>query len=313
MTKNDVAIKQKKSNGLFLSIKKNWQLYLFILPALISIIVFKYAPLYGVQLAFRDFRAIDGIMGSEWVGLEHFIDFFNSRDFERVLGNTIILSLYEIALSFPIPIILALFMNQLRSKRYKNLLENIFYVPHFISVVVLVGLINTFFSYSSGFVNNIFEVFGIERYDYIGDPDAFRNLYVFSGIWKNTGWNMIIYIAALSGIDASLYEASTIDGASKFQKIIYIDIPSILPTIMMLFVLALGRTMSIGFEKAFLMQNQLNISTSEIIATYVYTVGLQRVQYDYATAIGLFNNVINAVMLIFANKLSKKVTNSGIW
>lgn len=292
---------------------RNWQLYLLVLPALVYLIIFKYVPMYGVQIAFRKYTAVKGITGSPWVGLQHFRSFFNSYQFSRVLINTVVLSFYELVIGFPLPILLALMLNQLRSNRSKQLLENVFYIPHFISVVVLVGMINVFFGYSSGFVNNIASAFGGERVDYIGKASAFRSLYVFSGVWKNAGWNAIIYIAALSGIDPGLYEAATIDGASRVRKIISIELPSILPVIMMMFVMGMGNLMSIGFEKAYLMQNSLNSATSEIIATYVYKVGLLQVKYDYSAAVGLFNNVINILLLLSANALSRRLTQNSLW
>jgi ABC-type polysaccharide transport system, permease component len=292
---------------------RNWQLYLLLLPAIAYLIVFKYVPMYGVQIAFRKYTAVNGIAGSQWVGLKHFEAFFNSYQFNRVLINTIVLSVYELLLGFPLPIILALMLNQIRSARSKAVLENIFYIPHFISIVVLVGMVNVFFGYSSGFVNNVAAMLGGERVDYIGKAAAFRHLYVFSGIWKNAGWNAIIYLAALSGIDPGLYEAATIDGASRIRKMISIELPGILPVIVMMFVMGMGNIMSVGFEKAYLMQNALNSSTSEIIATYVYKVGLLQVKYDYSAAVGLFNNVINIVLLVSANTISRRLTENSLW
>lgn len=295
------------------AIIKNYQLYLLLLPALAYLIVFKYTPLYGIQIAFRKYTLSGGITGSEWVGLKHFITFFKSPQFSRLLSNTLILSFYELVVSFPIPVILALLLNQITHKRTKAVLENIFYIPHFISVVVLVGMMTTFFSMQGGIVNTVLSGLGHKKINFMGEASMFRHLYVFSGVWKNAGWNAIIYIAALSGIDQTLHEAAKVDGAGKLARIWHVDIPGILPTIMMMFIMAVGNVMSIGFEKAYLMQNPLNISTSEIIATYVYKVGLQRVQYDYATAIGLFNNVINVILLLVANKVSKRLTDNSLW
>ena len=292
---------------------KGYQLFLMLLPALIYLIVFKYWPMYGVQLAFRKYMPVLGISKSPWVGFKHFLDFFNSYQFERVLYNTLALSIYELLVSFPMPILLALMLNQVSHSRRKALLENVFYMPHFISVVVLVGMISVFFSLNSGFVNNIARALGGERVNYIGKASAFRHLYVFSGVWKNAGWNAIIYIAALAGIDPGLHEAATIDGASRWQRILHIEVPGILPVISMMFIMSVGNIMSIGFEKAYLMQNSLNSSTSEIIATYVYKVGLLQVKYDYSTAVGLFNNVINVILLVIANTITKRLTENSLW
>lgn len=293
--------------------KRCYQLYLMLLPALIYIVVFKYWPMYGVQLAFKKYMPVLGISNSPWVGLKHFQDFFRSYQFDRVLSNTLILSFYELLVGFPIPILLALLLNQVQNKRRRSILENIFYIPHFISVVVLVGMINVFFSHSNGLINNLIASFGGTRKNFVGMSSAFRHLYVFSGVWKNAGWNAIIYIAALTGIDPGLYEAATIDGAGRWQKIWNIELPAILPVISMMFIMSMGNIMSIGFEKAYLMQNSLNSSTSEIIATYVYKVGLLQVKYDYSTAVGLFNNIINIALLVTANKLSQRLTNNSIW
>lgn len=292
---------------------KGYQLFLMLLPALIYLIVFKYWPMYGVQLAFRKYMPVLGISKSPWVGFKHFLDFLHSYQFERVLYNTLALSIYELLVSFPMPILLALMLNQVSHSRRKALLENVFYMPHFISVVVLVGMISVFFSLNSGFVNNIARALGGERVNYIGKASAFRHLYVFSGVWKNAGWNAIIYIAALAGIDPGLHEAATIDGASRWQRILHIEVPGILPVISMMFIMSVGNIMSIGFEKAYLMQNSLNSSTSEIIATYVYKVGLLQVKYDYSTAVGLFNNVINVILLVIANTITKRLTENSLW
>ncbi len=292
---------------------KGYQLFLMLLPALLYIIIFKYWPIYGIQLAFKKYMPGLEIARAPWVGFKHFRDFFHSYQFSRVLSNTLALSLYELLVSFPVPILLALMLNQVGNAKRKALMENVFYVPHFISVVVLVGMINVFFSLSNGLVNNLAAALGGERVNYIGKASAFRHLYVFSGVWKNAGWNAIIYIAALSGIDPGLYEAATIDGANRWQRILHIEMPGILPVISMMFIMGMGNIMSIGFEKAYLMQNSLNSSTSEIIATYVYKVGLLQVKYDYSTAVGLFNNVINVVLLVIANTISRRLTESSLW
>ncbi len=307
---------RRRGSGMLSRIRrslKGYQLFLMLLPALLYIIIFKYWPIYGIQLAFKKYMPGLEIAKAPWVGFKHFRDFFRSYQFSRVLYNTLALSLYELLVSFPVPILLALMLNQVGNARRKALMENVFYVPHFISVVVLVGMINVFFALSNGLVNNLAAALGGERVNHIGTASAFRHLYVFSGVWKNAGWNAIIYIAALSGIDPGLYEAATIDGANRWQRILHIEIPGILPVISMMFIMGMGNIMSIGFEKAYLMQNSLNSSTSEIIATYVYKVGLLQVKYDYSTAVGLFNNVINVVLLVIANTLSRRLTESSLW
>ena len=293
--------------------KMDLGLYILVLPAVVYIIIFKYIPMYGVQIAFKDFSPVLGIAKSPWVGIEHFIVFFGSFNFKRILVNTILLSVYELLWAFPFPIVIALLLNQLRSKRFKLILQNLVYIPHFISTVVLVGMMVVIFNPGSGVVNQIIKLLGGENINFLTAPEYFRTLYIGSGIWKNSGWSAIIYLAALSAVDPRLYEAAAIDGAGKFRRIINIDIPSILPTVMIMLILSVGRIMSIGFEKSYLMQNSLNISVSEIIATYVYKIGLQQAKYDYAAAIGFFNNVINMILLIATNKLSKKITGNSLW
>lgn len=292
---------------------KSWQLYVFVLPALIYFAVFCYGPMYGVQLAFKNYIAVDGITGSPWVGFVHFARFFDSYQFKQLLGNTLILSAYQLIVSFPIPIILAILLNQVRSSKFKKLVQTITYAPHFISIVVLVGMLNIFFSTRGGLVNEVIQFFGQEPILFMGKEQYFRDMYVWSGIWQNMGWNAIIYLAALSSVSPDLHEAATVDGASKLKRIIHIDIPSILPTIVILLIMNCGQIMSIGFEKAFLLQNSMNIGSSEIIPTYVYKMGLQQAQYEFATAVGLFNSVINFILLISVNKIAKKLGTTGLW
>ncbi len=293
--------------------KLDWGLYILVLPAIVYIVIFKYIPMYGVQIAFRDFSPVLGIAKSPWVGFEHFAEFFGSFNFKRILVNTVLLSVYELLWAFPFPVVIALLLNQLKSKRFKLVLQNLVYMPHFISTVVLVGMMVVIFNPGSGVINQIINLLGGESVNFLTAPKYFRTLYIGSGIWKNSGWSAIIYLAALSAIDPRLYEAAAIDGAGKLRRIVNIDIPSILPTIMIMLILSVGRIMSIGFEKSYLMQNSLNISVSEIIATYVYKIGLQQAKYDYAAAIGFFNNIINMVLLIATNRISKKITGNSLW
>ena len=314
--KPEKTVKQRLkilSRNYIRDVLKNWHLYVLLFPAFLYLVIFKYAPLYGIQIAFKRYRVSQGITGSIWIGLEHFKNFITSPQFERVFVNTVFLSLYELVVSFPVPIILALMLNHVRSLKYKNFLENVFYIPHFISVVVLVGMINTFFSVQGGIINIVIASLGGERINFMANASMFKHLYVFSGVWKNSGWRAIVFIAALTSIDPALYEAATIDGAGTLSKILHIDIPCIMPTIVIMLIMAIGNVMSIGYEKVYLMQNYLTISKSEIIATYVYKVGLLRSQYDYATAIGLFNNIINAFLIVAANSILKKITKTGLW
>ena len=295
------------------SIKKYWQLYLFVLPGLLYFIIFHFVPMYGVQIAFKNYRAIDGIMGSEWVGFKHFIRFFNSPQFGVMLKNTIGLSVYQLLAGFPIPIILALLLNQTKNKHFKKVVQMATYAPHFISIVVLCGMLSVFLSPSTGIINGILKMMGIDPVFFLGDPKMFPHLYVWSGVWQNAGWGTIIYLASLAGIDPSLYEAARVDGANKFRLIWHIDIPGIVPTVILLFIMDLGKIMNLGFQKAYLLQNPLNIEASEIISTYVYKVGLQQAQFSYSTAIELFNTTINIIMLIVVNKIARKYSETSLW
>lgn len=293
--------------------KRHWQLYILILPALIYFLVFCYAPMYGIQLAFKDYNALLGITKSPWVGFDHFIRFFRSYQFEKLLKNTISLSLWQLILGFPIPVILALSLNYARNAKFKRFVQTITYAPHFISIVVLVGMLNIFFAIKGGIVNQIITAFGGEAILFMGKEKYFQPLFVGSGIWQNMGWNAIIYLATLSGVSPELHEAAVMDGASKIKRVLHIDIPSILPTIIIMLILNFGQLMGIGFEKAYLMQNSLNMGKSEIIATYVYKIGLIDAQYGFATAVGLFNSIINFILLIVVNKISSKVSETSLW
>lgn len=308
---NSVEVKAAKKN-IWKRIFKCWQLYVLLLPTLIYFVVFCYGPMYGVQLAFKEYNAMAGITGSPWVGFDHFARFFQSYQFKQLLGNTLTISLYQLAVSFPIPIILALALNQVKNARFKKLVQTVTYAPHFISIVVLVGMLNIFFSTRGGLVNEVIQFFGGEAKLFLGQEQYFQHMYVWSGVWQNMGWSAIIYLAALSGVSPELHEAAVVDGANKIKRIWHIDIPAILPTIIILLILNCGQIMSIGFEKAFLMQNSLNIGTSEIIPTYVYKMGLLNAQYGFSTAVGLFNSVINCTLLFIVNKISKKAGQSGI-
>lgn len=299
--------------GFWQRVGRHWQLYVLLLPALLYIIIFHYFPIYGVIIAFEDFKPYLGYLGSPFVGLKHFIRFFNSNQIGTVIPNTILISLYSLVVGFPFPIILALCLNYVPSLRFKKLVQNVTYAPHFISSVVLVSMLSVFLGQSDGLINNARALLGMERILFLGEASMFRSIYVWSGIWQGMGWSSIIYFAALSSVDYSQHEAAIIDGAGILQRIRYVDIPAILPTIVTLFIMDTGKIMSVGFEKAFLMQNDLNISRSELIATYVYKIGLLNQQYSYSTAINLFNSVVNLILIFSVNAISKKLTETSIW
>lgn len=303
----------KKSSSLKNRILRNWELYLMFLPVLIFFLVFHYGPMYGVQIAFKKFSPVKGIMGSPWRGFYYFEKFFNSYQFTELIGNTLILSLYQMIVSFPMPILLALMVNELRSERMKKTVQTVTYAPHFISTVVMCSMITLFLSPTSGVINSFIELAGGESIYFLGKPEYFKTIYVLSGVWQNTGWNSIVYIAALSGIDPMLHEAATIDGASRMQRIWHVNLPGILPTAIILLIMNCGKLMSIGFEKVFLLMNDLNRSSAEIISTYVYQRGLLDRDYSYASAVGLFNSVVNLIMLLSVNAISRKVTETSLW
>jgi putative aldouronate transport system permease protein len=278
----------------------------------VYVIIFSYVPIYGLQIAFKDYKAALGILKSPWAGFKHFIDFARGYYFWRLIGNTLAISVYQLIVGFPIPIILALMLNEVKG-RLKNVLQTIFYAPHFISLVVLVGIINTMFSPSIGIVNTLLENLGMERIYFLALPTTFRHFYVWSGVWQQMGWNAVIYLAALSGVDPELHEASRIDGASLFQRIKYINLPSIQPTIVILFILAIGSIASVGYEKVYLLQNDLNVDVSEVISTYVYKRGILNNNYSFSAAVGMFNNVVNLLMLLLANGISRKVNDTSLF
>lgn len=303
-----------KSPGLLKKqVKANTALYIMLIPALIYVAMFCYAPMYGVVLAFKDFNPSLGIMGSPWVGFKHFIRFFNLPSFGTLIWNTLSLSLYELIAGFPLPILLALFLNHCIRPRYKKVIQTITYSAHFISTVVLVGMIGIFFSQRLGLANHLLQALGFDAVNFLGKPEYFRHIYVWTGVWQNLGWNSIIYVAALSSVNTELYEAASIDGATLFQKIRNIDTPTLLPTATIMLILNFGSIMSVGFEKVFLMQNPLNLGVSEIISTYVYKTGLLNLQYSFSTAVGLFNNIVNIIMLLIVNQASKKLSDTSLF
>lgn len=308
MKKNGQQIKK--------SIRKNWQLYVFLLVPVIYVMIFKYLPMGGLVIAFKNFKLRDGIFGSEWVGLQHFVRFFKTYQCRKVIGNTLILSLYSLVAGFPIPIIFALIMNCVNKERVKKTVQSIVCLPHFISTVVMVGIVFQLFNPRTGLYGIIMEALtGLYPTDINASPNGFRHLYIWSGVWKEFGWGSIIYTAALAGVDPTYHEAAQMDGATRLQRIIHIDLPSIAPTIITLLILRVGDIMSVGFEKVYLMQNGMNLAASEIISTYEYSVGLggSSTNFSYAAAIGLFNSVINLVLIVIVNKLARKYSETSLW
>lgn len=286
--------------------------YLMLLPAVVYVFLFNYMPMYGLQIAFKNYKVSLGISGSPWVGFRNFTDFFNSYNFTLLLRNTFTISLYSLIVGFPVPIIIALIINELQGK-FKKFTQTLLYAPHFISVVVLVGMITTMFSPSQGVVNTILESLGLERVYFLGHAKYFPHLYVWSGIWQGMGWSAIIYLAALSGVDPTYHEAAEIDGATRMQKILHINLPMIMPTIIITLIMKVGQIASVGYEKVYLLQNDLNIDTAEVISTYVYKRGIINHNYSFSSAVGLFNNIVNVTMLLIANKISGKFSETSLF
>lgn len=303
----------KKKSNKWIQIRANWELYVLISFPLAYFFIFKYMPMYGVQIAFKNFIASKGIWGSEWIGFEHFQRFFDSYNFTQVLNNTVFLSLLLLLIAFPIPIVIALMLNQIGHHKIKRFIQTAIYAPYFISTVVLVGMLYVFLSPNSGLVNHIIVAFGGDPILFMAKSEWFRPLYIFTDVWQNTGFASVIYLAALAGIDPHLHEAAVVDGANKWQRIRHVDLPGIAPTITILFILAIGNLMNIGFEKAFLMQTDINVDTSEIIPTYVYKMGIQRAEYSFSAAVGLFNALINLVLLIVVNKIVKRLNGTSLF
>ena len=294
-------------------LKKEWQLWLMILPALAYIIIFCYGPMYGIQLAFRKYDFSKGLTGGDWVGFKYFIQYFTSPMFVPTLRNTFVISFFTLVCGFPAPIFLALVINSLRQKKLKRVIQTAVYMPYFISTVVLAGMLYIFLSPTSGIFNHVRQAMGLNPIDYMSEAAAFRPIYIISNIWQTAGYSTILYIATLTGIDLSLYEAADIDGASIWQKIRYIDLPTLVPTAMMVFILDCGKLLSSNTNKVLVLQTSGNIPTSDILGVYVYTVGLGSGQFSYTSAIGLFVNVINFVMIILVNTISKKTADVGLF
>jgi putative aldouronate transport system permease protein len=294
--------------------RTNYELYLFILPAVLVVFLFNYLPIYGIQIAFKNFAPTLGIWGSPWAGLKWFARFFSSYQCLDVIGNTVLLSVYQLVFSFPIPIIFALIVNQYKNQRWKKTLQTVAYAPHFISTVVIAGMITLFLSPSVGMYGNLMRLMGLTPTNIMGESGLFRTIYISTDVWQHMGWESIIYIAALSTADMELYDAAKVDGANRFHRIRHIELPALQGTMVILLILRVGSIMSVGFEKVYLLQNSLNLATSEIIATYVYKIGLQGTpQYSYSAAIGLLNSVVNLLLLVGFNAFSRRISEKSLW
>lgn len=305
--------KQSFSKRLKHDLKHNWMLWLMFLPVVIYYAIFNYAPMYGIMLAFKDYKVSKGILGSKWVGFEYFQRFFSGYYFWDLIKNTLGISVYSLVVGFPLAIIFAILLHYLTIGKLKKVVQMVSYAPYFISTVVICGMLTIFMDPTNGVFNTIIGLFGHESIAFLSVPEYFKSIYVWSGVWQGMGWSAIIYISTLAGVDYEMHEAAIIDGASKVQRIRYIDLPSIRPTITMLLIMQLGSIMSVGFEKVYLLQNDLNFSASDIISTYTYRVGLINSDFGYSTAVGLFNTVINLIILVAANNVARKVTGEGLW
>ena len=313
MEKERKRSRKGRNMRIWTELKKSWQLWLLLLPALIYTVVFCYQPMYGALIAFKDFNPRLGIMGSPWAGLKYFKQFFQTSIFSKTLFNTILLSAYNLCWSFPIPIIFALLLNQVKSRRFKSFIQTVTYAPNFISVVVLVGMVTLFLAPGSGFLTGILGKLGAKDSLYLVRPEYFRTLYIASGIWQSMGFSSIIFLAALTGVSPELHESAMMDGAGIMKRIWHIDLPAIMPTIVIMLIMAIGNILSIGYEKVYLLQNGMNLEVSEIISTYVFKTGIRSAQYSFATAVGLFNSVINLILLLVANMIAKRTTETSLF
>ena len=285
----------------------------FLIPGLLYYILFRYAPMWGNLIAFQDYNPFVGFSESKWVGFKHFITFFQSTYFIRLITNTFAISIYSIVFSFPMPILFALLLYEIKFPKIRSLVQSISYFPHFISVVVICGLLKKYLAVSDGMINALIELLGGTRQNFLQDPGWFRTVYIASDIWQGVGWSSIIYYATLTSIDTTLFEAAKIDGANRRQRIWHISIPALIPTIVTLLLLQLGNVLNVGFEKVLLLQNSANTSTSDILSTYVYRMGIENMKYSFASAVGLFNNIVGLIILVFFNKLSRKLADTSLW
>ncbi|MBO4297271.1 MAG: sugar ABC transporter permease [Clostridia bacterium] len=285
----------------------------FFAPGFIYYLLFRYMPMWGNVIAFQDYNPFKGVMASKWVGFKHFITFFQSNNCWRLMRNTLMISVYSILFGFPVPIVFAILQNEVRFARFRSVVQSISYFPHFISVVIICGLLKSYLSVSDGIINLLIEKLGIARINFMQEPGCFRSIYVGSGIWQGMGWSSIIYYATLTSIDTTLYEAAEIDGANRWQRIWHISVPSLIPTMMTLLLMQLGNVMNVGFEKVLLLQNTSTYSTSDLLSTYVYRMGIEQMKYSFASAVGLFNNVVGLVILLFFNTLSRRLADTSLW
>lgn len=303
--------KEQKRKMIKKDLRKNWPVYLVVLPIIIYYLMFEYIPMYGVQIAFQDYRPAQGF-GKDWVGFKHFIKFFQGAYFWRLMRNTFLINWYELLFSFPVPIIIALLYNEIKSKKFKTITNTFIYLPHFISLVVVCSIVQQFCS-GDGLLTNLVATFTGEDKSLLAQAKWFRTVYIGSGVWQGAGWGSIIYVAALQGIDTQLYDAAAVDGANKWRQMLHVTIPGILPTVMVRFVLTLGSMLSVGSQKILLLYNEATYETADVISTYIHRYGMENAKYSYSTAVGLFMNVINVSMFIAANKMSKKLTSVSLW
>lgn len=306
------VLKQKRRFKTLRVMRNRWQMYLLVLPAIIYLLIFNYWPMYGLQIAFRNFRTSKGITGSDWVGLKYFEKFLSLPICWELIRNTLSITLYSLC-TYPLPIIFSLMLNEVRSNRFKKTVQMVSYAPHFISTVVLCSMITLLLSKNGGAFNTILSVFGVKAQDWLAIPQYFPSIVVWSGVWQELGWNSIIFLAALAGVSPELIEAARIDGASRIQIITHVNLPTILPTVIIMLIMKCGSVLSLGFEKIFLLQNSLNMEASRIISTYTYDLGLLGGQFSFSSAIGLFNTLVNVLMLFFVNTISKKLTEISLW
>ncbi|MGI6634885.1 MAG: ABC transporter permease [Christensenellales bacterium] len=313
MTKNSKSLHPLFGWRKSLTIMRNrWQMYVLVLPAIIYVLIFNYFPIYGLQIAFKNYRTSLGIWGSQWVGLKHFIKFINLPVFWDLIRNTLTITLYSL-MTFPLPVIFALMLNEVYNAKFKKIVQMVSYAPHFISTVVLCSMLTLFLNQSSGVLNSILVMLGFERTDFLSNPAYFSSIVVWSGVWQELGWNSIIFLSALSGVSMELIEAARIDGASRMQIIRHVNLPTILPTVVILLIMRCGSLLSLGFEKIYLLQNPLNLEASRVISTYVYELGLLGGQFSLSSAIGLFNTTVNVIMLFIVNSIAKRVTEISLW
>lgn len=292
--------------------KRNWTIYLMALPVIAYYVIFHYGPMYGLQIAFKDFMPVEGVWGSPWVGFRHFESFFNGVYFLRLIQNTVLINVYELLFGFPAAIVLALLLNEIRNASFKRVVQTISYLPHFISIVIVAGMMVDFLS-RDGLINQLLGAFGVEAIDFLKEPDWFRFLFVSSGIWQGVGWGSIIYLAAIATIDPTLYEAARMDGASRWKQTLHITIPGIMPTIAILFILNMGSMLTVGSEKVLLLYNPLTYETADVISTYVYRKGVLEASYSFTAAVGFFNSAVSFVLIVAANSFSKRISENKLW